>query len=104
LDQVQSEIAEDDSLEQICTVSETPDSIVTDTSLVVENVVDVAIENKAMPSMPIKQESSTYMLVKGDSSTSDLEVLSSQVRFLSLMDDLCACWHIMSTVDRNFEL
>lgn len=78
LDQVQSEIAEDDSLEQICTVSETPDSIVTDTSLVVENVVDVAIENKAMPSMPINQESSTYMLVKGDSSTSDLEVLSSQ--------------------------
>ncbi|KAJ6698335.1 AFADIN [Salix purpurea] len=78
LDQVQSEIAEDDSLEQICTVSGTPASIVMGTNLVVENVVDVEIENKAMPSKPIDQESSTYMLVKGDSSPSYLEVLSSQ--------------------------
>ncbi|KAJ6406667.1 hypothetical protein OIU84_010224 [Salix udensis] len=73
-----SEIAEDDSLEQICTVSGTPASIVMGTSLVVENVVDVEIENKAMPSKPIAQESSAYMLAKGDSSTSYLEVLSSQ--------------------------
>ncbi|KAG5223617.1 DUF3741 domain-containing protein/DUF4378 domain-containing protein [Salix suchowensis] len=78
LDQVQSEIAEDDSLEQICTVSGTPASIVMGTNLVVENVVDVEIENKAMPSKPVDQESSTYMLVKGDSSPSYLEVLSSQ--------------------------
>ncbi|CAK7341805.1 unnamed protein product [Dovyalis caffra] len=78
LDQEQSEIAEDDSLKQICTVSETPASIVADTSSVVESVVDVAIENKAMPSKPIDREPSTYILVKGNSSASDLEVSSSQ--------------------------
>ncbi|KAJ6425560.1 hypothetical protein OIU84_026185 [Salix udensis] len=77
-DQVQIDIAEDDSLEQICTVSETPASIVTDTGLVFENMVDVAIESKAMHSKPMDQESSTYVLIKGNSSASDLEVSSSQ--------------------------
>ncbi|KAG6745031.1 hypothetical protein POTOM_051673 [Populus tomentosa] len=77
-DQGQSDIAEYDSLEQICTVSETPVSLVTDTGLVFENMVDVVIENKAMQSKPMDQESSTYMLVKGNSSASDLEVSSSK--------------------------
>ncbi|KAJ6778425.1 AFADIN [Salix koriyanagi] len=77
-DQVQIDIAEDDSFEQICTVSETPASIVTDTGLVFENMVDVAIESKAMHSKPMDQESSTYVLTKGNSSASDLEVSSSQ--------------------------
>ncbi|KAF9664958.1 hypothetical protein SADUNF_Sadunf16G0072500 [Salix dunnii] len=77
-DQVQIDIAEDDSLEQICTVSGTPASTVTDTGLVFENMVDVAIESKAMHSKPMDQESSTYKLVKGNSSASDLEVSSSQ--------------------------
>jgi hypothetical protein len=90
-DQVQSDIAEYDSLEQICTVSETPASLVTDTGLVFENMVDVVIENKAMQSKPMDQESSTYMLVKGNSSASDLEVTSSKVWFISFVDDPCAC-------------
>ncbi|KAB5519776.1 hypothetical protein DKX38_024095 [Salix brachista] len=77
-DQVQIDIAENDSLEQICTVSETPASIVTDTGLVFENMMDVAIERKAMHSKPMDQESSTYVLVKDNSSASDLEVSSSQ--------------------------
>jgi hypothetical protein len=90
-DQVQSDIAEYDSLEQICTVSETPASLVTDTGLVFENMVDVVIENKAMQYKPMDQESATYLLVKGNSSASDLEVTSSKVWFISFVDDPCAC-------------
>ncbi|KAJ9186209.1 hypothetical protein P3X46_005738 [Hevea brasiliensis] len=76
--QVQSSITDDDQFKPCHMVSKTSASIVTDMSFIPENVLDVAIENVAMPSKNTDSELPAYMLVKGNSSSSDPEALISQ--------------------------
>ncbi|EEF28329.1 conserved hypothetical protein, partial [Ricinus communis] len=76
--QVQTSISKDNLFEQFHKVSETSATAVTDVSFIPEKVVDVAIENVPIPSEPTDPELPSFMLLKGNPSTSGPEVANSQ--------------------------